>query len=123
MRSATSGQPCLLEALGGDIHSFWVADLKADFADPASPAVATEFVGTSVTSAGPPVGPLAAALPGNPHIRFFEGRERGYGRVEASPALWRTDFRAVRTVARPDPEARTLSSWVVERGRTGAEPA
>ena len=109
--------------LGGDIHSFWVTDLKADFSDPSSATVATEFVGTSVTSAGPPIEPLAAALPDNPHIRFFEGRERGYARVEATPALWRTDFRAVRTVARPDPGARTLNSWAVERGQAGAKPA
>jgi alkaline phosphatase D len=110
-------------ALGGDIHSFWVADLKADFGDPSSPTVATEFVGTSVTSAALPNEVFAAMLPENPHIRFFEGRERGYARVEATPALWRTDFRAVHTVARPDPQARTLNSWVVERGRAGAKPA
>jgi alkaline phosphatase D len=40
--------------IGGDIHSFWVSDLKRDFRGPASPAVATEFVGTSVTSEGVP---------------------------------------------------------------------
>ena len=36
--------------LSGDMHSSWVADLKPDFADPASPTVGTEFVGTSITS-------------------------------------------------------------------------
>jgi alkaline phosphatase D len=110
-------------ALGGDIHSFWVTDLKADFADPSSATVATEFVGTSVTSAGPPLEAITAALPDNPHVRFFEGRERGYARVEATPSRWRTDFRAVRTIAQPDPQARTLNSWVVERGQAGAKPA
>jgi alkaline phosphatase D len=30
--------------IGGDIHSFWVTDLKADFADPGSATVASEFV-------------------------------------------------------------------------------
>ncbi|HEX8927778.1 MAG TPA: alkaline phosphatase D family protein, partial [Actinomycetota bacterium] len=110
-------------ALGGDIHSFWVTDLKADFADPSSATVATEFVGTSVTSAGPPLEAITAAVPDNPHVRFFEGRERGYARVEATPSRWRTDFRAVRTIAQPDPQARTLNSWVVERGQAGAKPA
>ena len=109
--------------VGGDIHSFWVTDLKAEFADPSSPTVATEFVGTSVTSASPPLEAISAALPDNPHVRFFEGRERGYARVVATPALWRTDFRAVRTVARPDPAARQLNRWVVERGQDGAKPA
>ena len=36
--------------LGGDVHANYVADLKADFDDPASPVVATEFCGTSITS-------------------------------------------------------------------------
>ncbi len=40
---------------GGDIHSFWTNDLKLDFDDPRSPTVATEFVGTSVTSNVPTI--------------------------------------------------------------------
>src|SRR4030095_4896762 len=36
----------------GDIHSNWVADLKADFDRPDSATVGTEFVGTSITSGG-----------------------------------------------------------------------
>jgi alkaline phosphatase D len=40
--------------IGGDIHSYWTTDLKADFANPASATVATEFVGTSITSDPPP---------------------------------------------------------------------
>jgi alkaline phosphatase D len=39
-----------LVVITGDIHSSWVADLKTDFTDPASPAVGTEFVGTSISS-------------------------------------------------------------------------
>jgi alkaline phosphatase D len=40
--------------LTGDIHAFFQNDLKLDFADPGSPAVAAEFVGTSVTSPAAP---------------------------------------------------------------------
>ena len=39
--------------LGGDIHSFWATDLKADFADPADPHHRHRFVGTSITSNAP----------------------------------------------------------------------
>ena len=39
--------------IGGDIHSFWVADLKATSASRASPRWPREFVGTSITSQGP----------------------------------------------------------------------
>ena len=38
--------------LTGDIHSNWVNDLKVDFDDPDSPTLATEFVGTSISSGG-----------------------------------------------------------------------
>src|SRR3712207_7608318 len=34
------------------VHNNWLADLKADFSDPDSPTVGTEFVGTSITSGG-----------------------------------------------------------------------
>ena len=40
--------------IGGDVHSFWVCDLKPDFDDPQSPVVATEFCGTSITSQAAP---------------------------------------------------------------------
>ena len=36
--------------LGGDVHSNYVADLKADYDDPRSPIVASEFCGTSISS-------------------------------------------------------------------------
>ena len=109
--------------IGGDIHSFWVTDLKADFADPGSATVASEFVGTSVTSQGPPYDQFRAFLPENPHIRYFESRERGYVRVEATPGAWRTDLRAVSTVAQPEAQARTLSAgWSRAAGQGHSRP-
>jgi alkaline phosphatase D len=109
--------------IGGDIHSFWVADLKQDFGDPSSPTVATEFVGTSVTSEGVPYDRFSRFLPENLHIKFFESRERGYVLAEVRPDLWRTELRVVDTITRPEATARTLRSYVVEDGRAGAQPA
>jgi alkaline phosphatase D len=45
--------------ISGDIHSFFANDLKLDFDDESSPIVATEFVGTSISSYGPPYDPIA----------------------------------------------------------------
>jgi alkaline phosphatase D len=109
--------------IGGDIHSFWVTDLKADFDDPASPTVATEFVGTSVTSAGPRPETFTPILPDNPHVRFHEGRFRGYVRCQVTPERWLTDLRVVEDVRRPDSAARTLATFVVESGVPGAQRA
>jgi alkaline phosphatase D len=106
--------------IGGDIHSFWVSDLKRDSRDPASPTVATEFVGTSVTSEGVPFDRFNAFVPENPHIRSFESRARGYVLAEVRPDLWRTDLRVVDTVTRPKATAQTLESFVVETGKAGA---
>jgi alkaline phosphatase D len=47
--------------IGGDIHSFWTTDLKADFDNPSSATIATEFVGTSICLRLSPPRPSAAA--------------------------------------------------------------
>jgi alkaline phosphatase D len=109
--------------IGGDLHSFWVTDLKRDFDDLSSPVVATEFVGTSVTSAGPDYDQFRAFLPENPHIKFFDSRPRGYGLVEVTQAQWRTELRTVSTVTEPDATVATLRSYVVESDVPGAQEA
>jgi alkaline phosphatase D len=109
--------------IGGDIHSFWVTDLKRDFGDPASPTVATEFVGTSVTSEGVPYDVFDGFLPENPHIKFFDSRGRGYVLVDVSPELRRTDLRVVDTITQPEATARTLKAFAVEPGKAGAQRA
>lgn len=109
----------------GDIHSSWANDVKLDYDDPASPTVAAEFVGTSISSDFPAVfiAPVQAALADNPHVRFFDGLYRGYVRCKVTPGLWRSDFRAVATVDVPEAPVFTLRSFVVEDGRPGIEPA
>jgi len=106
--------------IGGDVHSFWVADLKPDFDDPRSPVVASEVVGTSVTSQfGRRQEEVDALLGDNPHIRFASGARRGYVRVEVTPERLRADLRTVRSVVQPGAAADTQASFVVEDGRPG----
>jgi alkaline phosphatase D len=109
----------------GDIHSNWANDVKLDYDNPASATVASEFVGTSITSDFPAafIGPVNAALADNPHIRFFDGAYRGYVRCAVTSEEWRTDFRAVASVDVPDAAAFTLRSFVVENGSPGVKPA
>ncbi|NJM47836.1 MAG: alkaline phosphatase [Alkalinema sp. RU_4_3] len=108
----------------GDIHSSWVHDLKVDFNQPNSPTVATEFVGTSISSDFPPssIPSVQAALPGNPHTKYFDGAKRGYVRCKLTPDRWQTDFRVVDSVSMPMSAIRTAASFVVENGRPGAKP-
>jgi alkaline phosphatase D len=106
--------------IGGDVHSYWVTDLKVDFTESA-PVVATEFVGTSISSVGPPLQAMLRAVAENPHVLFFEGRQRGYTRCTVTPERWLTELQALDNVADPRSPASTLAAFVVESGRPGAQ--
>jgi alkaline phosphatase D len=109
--------------LSGDIHSFWANDLKLDFDDAASPVVATEFVGTSVSAHPPPYDMFVKFLPDNPHVRYFESRKRGYTMLEVDAERITARFRSLVDATIPNTEVETLQSFVVESGRPGAVPA
>lgn len=109
--------------LTGDIHSSWAADLRVDFSNLSSPIIATEFVGTSISSEFPvaAIPQVQATLPSNPHIRYFEGAHRGYLVCEVTPALWTTQYRGVDSVLTPESGISTLATFVTEAGRPGAQ--
>lgn len=109
--------------LGGDSHSFWVNDLHLDAEDERSPVVATEFIGTSITSNGPNYAEFAKLRPENPQIRFFESRLRGYLALDITRERLQADLRTITDRTRPDAARGTLASFVVEAGRPGAVPA
>jgi alkaline phosphatase D len=109
--------------VGGDIHSFFANDLKLDFDDQNSPLVATEFVGTSISSYGPPYDVIAKALPDNPHIRFFESRRRGYVCADLERAHMQVRMRVVSDAHDPKADIATLKVYAVESGRPGAVAA
>ncbi|MGE0386565.1 MAG: alkaline phosphatase [Gammaproteobacteria bacterium] len=109
--------------IGGDVHAFWAADLKADFDDPAAPAIASEFVTTSISSFAPPEERFATALAEEPHIRFATGLYRGYTRMEITPARTTVDLRALADARDRVSDCSTLASFVVEDGRPGAQRA
>jgi alkaline phosphatase D len=109
--------------LTGDVHRSWVADLKADFDDPASATIGTEFVGSSISSTGDGTGENQdAVLAANPHLKFFED-QRGYMRCVLDAERWRTDVRVVPYVSRPGAPITTSASFAVIDGAAGALPA
>jgi alkaline phosphatase D len=109
--------------VGGDMHSFWVSDLKVDNHQPDAPVIASEFVGTSITSAGVPYEQYSRFLPDNPHIKFFESRLRGYLRCTVDRRRWTSDLRVVDTVERPGAPIRTLATFVVDHGHPSPQRA
>ncbi len=110
--------------LTGDIHSNWVNDLRVDDRRPEMPLVATEFVGTSITSGGngkAKVKAMGTLLAENAGLRFHN-RQRGYVRCTVTPGLWRSDFMVTREVQKPGGQTSLLASFVVEAGNPGARP-
>ncbi|WP_198664413.1 alkaline phosphatase D family protein [Jiangella endophytica] len=111
--------------LTGDVHANNACEIKADFDDPDSATVGTEFVGTSISSSGdgrdtdPGRDALASQLP---HIPYYNV-QRGYVRCELTPQSWRTDFKVVPYVSRPGAPLRTDATFYVESGRPGLQPA
>jgi len=108
--------------LTGDIHTNWVNDLKVNFDDENSPTVATEFVGTAITSGGDGAEKRAdtdGVLADNPFVKFYNA-ERGYVRCELTPEQWTTDFRVVPVVSKPQSPCLTRATFSVQSGRPGA---
>ncbi|MDB6131034.1 MAG: Alkaline phosphatase [Verrucomicrobiales bacterium] len=105
--------------LSGDIHTNWANELIADFDQLDSQSVATEFVGTSITSGGdgmPSPKTLPQTLSENPFVKFHNA-ERGYVSCTVTPKSWRSDYRTVEYVTRKDAPVNTRASFVVESGR------
>ena len=105
--------------LTGDIHSNWVNELRVDDRRTELPVVATEFVGTSLSSGGngsKDYKQLDQLLAQNPCVKFHN-RQRGYVSCTITPKSWRSDYRVVAEVIKPGGEVATLASFVVETGR------
>ena len=110
--------------LSGDVHMHFAADLKPDFDDHRSPAVASEFVGTSITSApGAWQKTMPAILAENPHIRYGNGAHRGYVRASIAGGRFHAELVGVETVRKPVSRAEVLARFVVEDGKPGPQRA
>ncbi|MBV6849617.1 alkaline phosphatase D family protein [Xanthomonas euvesicatoria] len=108
---------------GGDIHSYWVTDLKADPADDASATLATEFVGTSITSDGQSNDELHATMAANPHVHYVDGQTRGYVSVTLTPSQMETRLQGISDRRDRNATVSTTKRFVVEDGRPGAVEA
>lgn len=107
--------------IGGDAHAFFANDLKLNFDDETASVVATEFVGTSVSSkAG---FDFSGVLPDNPHMRYFNRDSRGYVSMQLTPTRLTTRYQAISDARDPKATVRTLKEFVVEDGRAGVQPA
>jgi alkaline phosphatase D len=107
----------------GDSHANWVRNVPPDYRNLDAPPVATEFMGTSISSGGDPSAPYVrfADDPNNPHI-VFRNNNRGYVRCTIGADAWTSEYRIVPTVKERGVPASTLATFAVEDGRPGAVP-
>jgi alkaline phosphatase D len=111
--------------LGGDVHTFYAAELRADFSKPSSkdnPVMATEFCGTSVTSNSRPQARTAEHLPRNPHIKYGRSDKRGYMLLEVTPKGTTARFMGLDNVHDPKSGVEELAVFKVADGRAGLAP-
>ncbi|HKG64895.1 MAG TPA: alkaline phosphatase D family protein, partial [Solirubrobacteraceae bacterium] len=119
----TSGTPNPI-VITGDSHQNWVRNVPPNHTDFDVAPVATEFMGTSISTGGDPGEgdefTLFGGDPQNPHI-VFRNNNRGYVRCTLTPDTWTSDFRVVDSVLRTeDIRTTTLATFEVENGKAGA---
>jgi alkaline phosphatase D len=106
----------------GDIHSNWANDITLPND---GPTVATEYVGTSISSSGdgkPNEKYAEGVMSDNPFVKFFNG-ERGYVQCEVTKDLWRADYQVVERISTPGAPLITRASFVTESGKPGVQQA
>lgn len=108
--------------LTGDIHAHFVMDVKREPGDAGAPTVATEFIGTSISSGGDGSDrwPQFASYESTMPTMKYHTNRRGYVRCEVTPERWRADYLTVPFVTRPDAPLEVGGTFVVERGEPGA---
>jgi alkaline phosphatase D len=101
------------------IHNVGVVPVRDD--EPDGPAAATEFLATSISSAGDGVADSALArtrMADNPHFALVN-QQRGYQTFDITPGEWRTDAKVLDRVQSPGGALSTLARFSVEPGRPG----
>lgn len=107
--------------LGGDVHAHVVADLHRDPADAASPVVASEFCGTSISSLGMSQERLDHLRPWNPHVHLARSRERGSVHFALDGADLQATLRAVERPLEPYSPVGTLATFHVAAAQPGVQ--
>ena len=110
-------------ALGGDVHAHHVADLKADFDDPASPVLASEVCGTSISSHGPAQSTLAGWMAHNPHLHYGRSDQRGHVLITLDTQQLQADLMAVQRPQDANSAVDLAARFVVQAGRPGPQRA
>jgi alkaline phosphatase D len=115
---ATQPNPIIV---GGDLHAFVVADVHAQPTDLQSKIVASEFVGTSITSQAWPNEKLQKELPQNKHMHMLDSSSRGYLELTMTEESCTARMMRCADVTLRDSKSTAMASFVVREGKAGAK--
>ncbi len=108
--------------VGGDIHQNYVCNVLADFSNPASAVIGSEFCGTSIASYSSVAQSRAQEIADcNPHILFARSDKRGYAVADVTPGRWKTTLRVLDDVLQPDSGISTLARFKVQDRIAGVQ--
>lgn len=106
----------------GGAHQHFVGHVPLDAAAPDRAPAATEFHGTSISSAGdgePHRAESAGLLSGSPNLAFVNA-QRGYQLFDVSPQAWTTAVKVIDRVQTPGGAISTVARFHVSPDRPGA---
>ncbi len=108
-------------SLGGDVHATYINNLVGDFDDPKAKILATEIVGTSISSPSWPQGATDRIMSYNPHIKFGKSDQRGYTVLEVDGPRATVHLRVIDNARVLESTLSTAASFGVEAGKPGAQ--
>lgn len=109
----------------GDLHQHVVGSVPRDAHNVGGPAVATEFLATSISSGGTGGTHYAGesrTLDHNPNVRLLNN-QRGYQLLTATSDRWLAEVKAMDQVDRPGGTIATIAKFVVDPKQPGPQSA
>jgi alkaline phosphatase D len=109
-------------SLAGDVHMNVACDIKRSFDDSKidkSPVIASEFVGTSMTSRSRAQEAWTKAIETNPHLKHLRSDERGYALVTVTPKQASCEFLTTVHPVAADAKFVRQAKFAADAGRAG----
>lgn len=108
-------------SLGGDVHATYINHLVSNFDDPKSPILATEIVGTSISSPSWPQAATERIMGFNPHMQFGKSDLRGYTVLRVDGNLATVMPRVIDNARVRESTLSTAAQFVIESARPGVQ--
>lgn len=123
IQSLTTHQPQNPIIVGGDVHSFYVTDIRREVGKADSPVIASEYCGTSITGQGRAQELVDRIVAETADIHYGRSDARGYLLLTAEGDSVLAELKAVESIKTRETGIRTLKRFRTMAGRPGVQPA